>query len=449
VVPAGATSCTLQVGVTPQIDTAGRFFLCSPITWKFAYIGNLPSPLFTVTQTLEIYFGPVAEIAPSPMPVENVRFLVCRDLAQPYLTTSTPTAEQTAAACTLGEWNNRPPYVYPIPYPQYGGYWDFELTDWLFALSGLNPSAPTTDCTDSASMLCLILKLQQNPAIQQIFAGRISPVGAIVPATLRGGQQAGSIDFGYHYVAVITSADGTAVCDAAVGPHTGTEPPQQYLDSTFTSTPFAPPSPSQWAVPPGVACPEKVDGQPFPPATAAVARPPALEAMRDTFARRVGLPPAAADAAPVSSAQFDPAAAAPQLARLGLQYQRSSPGTPVSRRYLVFADGSNQAHLKIWESSNGVTGARDRFLDEGGMAESARPYEALPQLGEAAAFAAWTGGQQCLWLYRNLAIRLTVFGEGLDAREIAHAMQQILSASRHRLDARPAGHHAPQHRHQR
>jgi len=217
----------------------------------------------------------------------------------------------------------------------------------------------------------------------------------------------------------------TGVCDAAIGPHLGTESPTAYFDAAFAANPVMPPQP--WGDPTEHSSrdwPANVDGQPLPFNAAPAVSPAAPEAKRHTFAKRLGfaLPSTATAAHPLSSRSVDPSAS-PQLTSLGMKFQYLTPGTPISRRYMSFGDSSTHAHVKIWESSKGVKDAQDRFLDEGAATTQAIPLNALSQLGDAAANGAWGGGTECLWIYRNLAIRVTVFGHGADATEIARALQ--------------------------
>jgi hypothetical protein len=353
VIPQGATELTMQVGATPAICTFGRFFLCSPITWTLQNQGPIhsgdPREFLTQVLPLELYFGPQAGVS-TGMALETVRLDVARDLAQPFFSTPT-TGSETLAACAMAAFQAPPGYP---PYGQwghYGGYWKFDLTDWLFAQSGLNPSPLPADCMDSAGMCCLLLQLQPDPSIAQVWAGQISPAGYLQPTLLRGTASLtpAGFKFNYHYVSVVLGSDGsTTVCDATIDPHLGDEAPQTYLDDTFDlkDYPYAPQPgpPSEWGVPPtplnqrSVKCPMYVDGQPFPPGSAPAARPAAFEAARRAFAQRVGLPPAGDAAVNVSADRLDPATACPALAALGPVHAQLTRGA-MARRYRVFGRG--------------------------------------------------------------------------------------------------------------
>jgi hypothetical protein len=438
-IPDGATTFTIFVAVTPEIDTAGRFFLCSPITWRLHYQGGCEGPppptiLFTQPTPLELYFGPKAEVA-EDMAVDTVRLNVARDLAQPFLASST-----VPAACAQGAFLSPPVYPAVGQNSNYGGYDNFELTDWLFALSGLtNPPLPA-DCADAAGMCCLMLQLQPNSGLQQVWAGYIQPAGFLFPTMLRGATEptGDKYSFNYHYVSVFTSGGDTWVCDATMGPHLGNEAPATYLTNVFDLKDYPhaaePGPPSGWGVPPtplsfrSRQCPVSVDGVAFPPSSINLERPPALMAGRKAFAERLGLPSPPAMPRLVSDAALDAAIGGPQLAALPLVHQRLSPGA-VTRRYRVFSDGARQLHLKVWRSAQDAGGARDRFLDEGALGEDGHPYAPCAQLGEAAGVRAWDGGGERLWLFENLAIRLTAIGEGLDVGGIARDLQEALSNS--------------------
>jgi hypothetical protein len=168
---------------------------------------------------------------------------------------------------------------------------------------------------------------------------------------------------------------------------------------------------------------------PMPPtatlSSSMTARFTASDAARQNFAKRVNLARQATESAPVSVSGLDPALACPSLAKLGLQFRRTSDGPPW-RRYFVYANEAVQAHLKVWEST-GAELARDVFSGLGAAGEGRVPYAPDLQVGDASGFRRTDHSQDCIWLYRNIAVRLTVIGDGVDAKDIAQSLQQALA----------------------
>lgn len=435
------TTLTIGVGMPdPQMNMIPWWFLLSQVKWTLLYQGPagpapaLPGTLFSQTLPLELYFVPPG-IVTGPIAIEDVRWNVARDLALQWQDVPSPQPPDIAKACTLAALASPPAYS---PRAYYGGYEDFELTDWLFALNGVISQPSPANCVDSAAMCCTILTLQKNPGITALWSGMISPYGYLnYPAVLRGPQQTTPTSlFNYHFVSVVTYAGQTGpfVCDATIGSHVGTENPQQYIADAINQAgyPYAPPpgDPSEWAVPPfplsqrSLDCPYYVDGVVFNKPSWSSYTPPPTDPRQADFAAAIDtsqlhldddrLVPGAIPSpstCPVMPSAFEPT------------HERVQYGYPLSRRYWILSDGASALHVRLWISSDGAKSAYQRFLHQGAPGEQGPYFSQGKALGQASAQRIWDGGVERLWIFHNLVFRVTLDGSGIDLDAVCAWLQ--------------------------